>query len=185
MAHALLRLTTPAAWHFMGVAQQDSLWPPTAAGGAMDLINVLFSFAGRIGRGQFWLAAVTWIGFAFAVYGLIWLFLYVFNISPSLILSYVVATIVFVPILVSAVAVGVKRLHDRNKNGWWLLVFYLGLLAVLTLASLSGEGIVHTVLSGIGFVLLLWAFVELGCLRGTIAGNPYGPDPVAPKPAVH
>src|SRR5258707_5926325 len=22
-------------------------------------------------------------------------------------------------------AVGAKRLHDRNKNGWWLLVFWL------------------------------------------------------------
>ncbi len=29
--------------------------------------------------------------------------------------------------------------------------------------------------------VLLWALVELGFLRGTIGGNPYGPDPVAPK----
>jgi uncharacterized membrane protein YhaH (DUF805 family) len=37
----------------------------------------------------------------------------------------------------------------------------------------------------IALAIWIWAFVELGCLRGTIAGNPYGPDPVAPKPAQH
>jgi uncharacterized protein DUF805 len=29
-----------------------------------------------------------------------------------------------IPIIVSSIAVAIKRLHDRNKSGWWLLVFY-------------------------------------------------------------
>ena len=33
--------------------------------------------------------------------------------------------IVVIPMLVSGIAVGIKRLHDRNKSGWWLLLFYL------------------------------------------------------------
>ena len=37
----------------------------------------------------------------------------------------------------------------------------------------------------IGFAILLWALVDLGFIRGTIGSNPYGPDPVAPKPAKH
>ncbi|MGC1622609.1 MAG: DUF805 domain-containing protein, partial [Pseudolabrys sp.] len=31
----------------------------------------------------------------------------------------------FIPIVISSVALAIKRLHDRNKSGWWLLVFYL------------------------------------------------------------
>jgi len=151
----------------------------------MDLIHLLFSFEGRIGRGQFWLAVAIWMGFAIVVYGLIGLFIYVFDIRPPLTFSYVVAAIVYIPILVSAVVVGIKRLHDRNRSGWWLLVFYLAPLVVLLAANLIAEGIIHTVLSVASLALLAWAFVEIGCLRGTIAGNPYGPDPVAPKPAVH
>ena len=30
------------------------------------------------------------------------------------------------------------------------------------------------------FAVGVWAFVELGCLRGTIGPNRYGPDPLEP-----
>jgi uncharacterized membrane protein YhaH (DUF805 family) len=29
-----------------------------------------------------------------------------------------------------------------------------------------------------GFAITVWAFVELGCLRGTVGPNRYGPDPL-------
>ena len=32
----------------------------------------------------------------------------------------------------------------------------------------------------VSFAHRLWALVELGCLRGTIGRNQYGPDPLAP-----
>ena len=28
-------------------------------------------------------------------------------------------------IFISSLAVGVKRLHDRNKSGWYLVLFYI------------------------------------------------------------
>jgi uncharacterized membrane protein YhaH (DUF805 family) len=151
----------------------------------MDPINLLFSFQGRIGRGQFWLAVGVWVGFAVAVFGLTWLFVYAFDIRPSLSFSALVQAAVFIPIVYSAIATGIKRLHDRGKHHWWLLVFYLGPLIGLALPSYLGDGRIMSVISLAGFVLLLWAFVELGCLRGSIGANPYGPDPVAPKPAQH
>jgi len=46
-----------------------------------------------------------------------------------MILDYAVAFIVLfavaIAIWVSWFAIGVKRLHDRDKSGWWIVVFYI------------------------------------------------------------
>ena len=52
------------------------------------------------------------------------------------------------------VAIGVKRLHDRNKTGWWMLIILL------------------PVIGG------LWYLIECGFLKGTTGPNTYGPDPL-------
>jgi uncharacterized membrane protein YhaH (DUF805 family) len=49
----------------------------------------------------------------------------------------------------------VKRYHDRNKSGWWILIVFV------------------PVIGG------LWYFIECGFLRGTPGPNTYGPDPLA------
>ena len=36
------------------------------------------------------------------------------------------------------------------------------------------------VLHLVAFAITVWAFVELGCLRGTVGPNQYGPDPLEP-----
>ena len=35
------------------------------------------------------------------------------------------------------------------------------------------------VLHLVSFAITVWAFVELGCLRGTVGPNHYGPDPLS------
>jgi uncharacterized membrane protein YhaH (DUF805 family) len=42
---------------------------------------------------------------------------------------------------------------------------------------IEGGGILLHLVS---FAITIWAFVELGCLRGTIGPNRYGPDPLPP-----
>lgn len=54
-----------------------------------------------------------------------------------------------------ALAISVKRWHDRGKSGWWVL---------LNLVPVVGW---------------LWALIENGFLRGTDGPNRYGPDPLA------
>jgi uncharacterized membrane protein YhaH (DUF805 family) len=39
----------------------------------------------------------------------------------------------------------------------------------------------YYLLSLITLAVAVWFFVELGCLRGTIGDNQYGPDPLAGK----
>ena len=56
--------------------------------------------------------------------------------------------------------VNVRRLHDRNMSGWWLLAFCLG-----------------SMLPFLGILVGIAQFVIMGCLAGTPGPNRYGADP--------
>jgi len=76
-------------------------------------------------------------------------------------------------------ALSIKRLHDRNKSGWWMLLFFVvpslldKLWAWLDLPT--GAFIVGL----IEFGLSVWCFVEIFCLKGTKGPNRFGSDPLA------
>jgi uncharacterized membrane protein YhaH (DUF805 family) len=54
-----------------------------------------------------------------------------------------------------SLSVAIKRFHDRDKSGWWLLILLV------------------PVVGG------LWYLIECGFLRGTEGSNRYGNDPLA------
>ena len=156
----------------------------------MNLQKILFSFEGRIGRLTYWLAILA-VVVAVAV----------LTIAPFLIPSENVA--VFIVAMTSQLiwllslwpilAVGSKRLHDRNKTGWWLLLFW-GLPVVLLVGGLSialfndprtgrsGDLSTASILIFASLPPALWGIVELGILPGTRGPNLYGADP-AQRPA--
>ena len=139
--------------------------------GNIDYVDLLFGFRGRVNRGKYWLAIVLFI-IAWIVIGIIaWLLS-----TVSYILGGIVVALVFLVTLYAGIAIGIKRLHDRDKSGWYLLLFYLlpGILEGIG-EAIGGIGFV---LSLAGYAISIWAFVELGCLRGTIGSNQYGPDPL-------
>ena len=154
---------------------------------AMKLQKVLFSFADRIGRRTYW----------FAMHALI-VALLVLTIAPFLLDSQEAAVMLALtsqficflslwPIL----AVGCKRLHDRNKNGWWLLVFWLlpfalfsGGLSIILFdeprTGRTGDFSTGATLVVASLLPALWGIVELGILPGTKGPNRYGDDPAQP-----
>ena len=153
----------------------------------MNFGQLLFGFQGRINRGKYWLAALIYfiIGLVMATIG------YFAEEAPAF---QILNAVVSIGVLISSIAVGIKRLHDRDKSGWWLLLFYLvpsllwGIGAVVFFygvgAEAAGGMIGGGVLFALGFTVLIWAFIELGCLRGTLGPNRFGPDPlVAAQPA--
>jgi uncharacterized membrane protein YhaH (DUF805 family) len=150
----------------------------------MDWTTLLFSFNGRINRGKYWLAVLIYMAVwtTFIACSLIWLgglnFDNLFSIAGAGLLIWLIGLILFIAGTWSGLAVGIKRLHDRDKSGWWILLFWLG-------PSVLGSWPAATPDFGGGFMLSLaaaaiaiWAFVELGCLRGTSGPNQYGPDPL-------
>jgi uncharacterized membrane protein YhaH (DUF805 family) len=140
----------------------------------MDLGQLLFGFQGRVNRANYWLAT----GILIAASILMWILAgAVLWIVGSWIAGVLVGLVIFIPSVVASIAVGIKRLHDRDKSGWWLLLFYL-LPNVLQGVGMQ-LGSLGLVLVLVAVAILVWAFVELGCLRGTVGPNQYGPDPLA------
>jgi uncharacterized membrane protein YhaH (DUF805 family) len=136
----------------------------------MDFMNLLFSFNGRINRAKYWIAFLIWM--------IAWCVALGVMFGSSLFyLAIGLMVVIGILALVSGIAVGIKRLHDRDKSGWWLLVFYL-LPAILQQVG-PHAGPIGFVFSIAGFAISVWMIVELGCLRGTIGPNKYGPDPLA------
>lgn len=104
-------------------------------------------FNGRARRSEYW-----W----FALFG--WILTIVLSILDSLIFNAasgygILASLGGLAIFLPALGVGVRRLHDMDKSGWWLLLSFIPL---------------------IGFIILLFWFVQ----PGTRGQNRFGADPL-------
>jgi uncharacterized membrane protein YhaH (DUF805 family) len=119
----------------------------------MPPARLFFSLQGRVSRRQFWLYGV------FALLGLAVLGHMLLGIArvPARRADLIVNLLLLWP----ALAVSVKRWHDRDKSGWWVL---LNLLPV------------------IGW---LWALIDNGFLRGTAGPNRFGEDPLSTNENLH
>jgi uncharacterized membrane protein YhaH (DUF805 family) len=150
----------------------------------MKLQKILFSFEGRIGRGTYWLAILALI-----VAVLVLTFApFLLNSEAAAVLLLVVSQFIWLLCLWPLLAVGAKRLHDRDKNGWWLLVFWLLPFALVVggfsialfddpRTGRSGDFSTGLILVLASLPPALWGIVELGILPGTKGPNLYGADP--------
>jgi uncharacterized membrane protein YhaH (DUF805 family) len=144
-----------------------------------DLLQRVFSITGRVSRLGFWrfqvvqalAAAVVWCLTMFATMAGGWL-----GLAPLLLI---------VPILAAAVHVGVRRLHDRDRSGWWILPFSIGPYLLMAaghfLAGLFGGlgALLALPLMLAGLALAGWSWIELGFRRGTRGANRFGPPPTS------
>lgn len=149
-----------------------------------NIPRLFFSFRGRAGRAAFWLVSLTWgvLGLAFDA---IWSATGAAEVQVGR--NHFVDIAFALPMLamlISCVAIGIKRLHDRNKRAWWMLLFYLAPPLLQSIAPLNElEAALMVSLMVLSGALSVWALIELGCLRGTRGPNRFGPDPLlAPAP---
>jgi uncharacterized membrane protein YhaH (DUF805 family) len=94
--------------------------------------------------------------------------------------------------LVPTIAVTVRRLHDIDRSGFWLLGFLLmfvgifvpiGVMAVQgnDIADASfGPAILLMIVIGIALLVMGITLFVFSVTRGTIGENRYGPDPYGP-----
>lgn len=140
----------------------------------------LFSFEGRINRAKVWLFVAglilaegaiaivarlaLWIGDALDTGqamaisdDIVMLLVYVFGAAAN----------------VALLSVAVRRMHDANRSGWFLLAYPLvGAICALQSDATPMQWIVGTAM------LLLFLFVMF-VLPGTDGPNRFGPDPLA------
>ena len=93
------------------------------------------TFSGRAARPEYW----WWILFTFIVYTATFAIDANF-IAPMLGLSAFgedgsqpLSTLVSLILLLPGIAVGVRRLHDIDRSGWWMLIVLIPVIGVLVL----------------------------------------------------
>jgi uncharacterized membrane protein YhaH (DUF805 family) len=172
----------------------------------MDWVWYLFSFEGRINRAKYWLA-----GLVIVCWMILFAFIYVcigvplggprtFNIDLNDIFGLIdpatwrpltradipgvivhgIGTPLFLWVFL---ATSVKRLHDRDRSGWWMVPFFVvpGLYKQFQ-DRLPDSTFLLPVAIAV-FVLITWAFVELYFLKGTRSSNLFGPNPLGKQQA--
>ena len=112
---------------------------------AMPFMQLLFGFRGRIPRQAFWLYGVVGLGLvslmASLLLGIVGAAPRTADVASNLLIAW------------PAAAITVKRWHDRDKAGWWLMINLVPVVGVI------------------------WSLVENGLLRGTVGANRFGPEP--------
>jgi uncharacterized membrane protein YhaH (DUF805 family) len=141
-------------------------------------------FSGRAPRAEFW-----WYTLAVIVAAIIAMVIERTLGFGRLFLEYVPLTMLIVlGTFIPSLAVQVRRLHDTNKPGWWLLAMYVPYAVLLLMTpGMTGGAMAGTAPSGgsiavfglLGLVILVMAIVLLVfyVLPGTRGPNNYGPDP--------
>ena len=103
------------------------------------------SFSGRASRSEFW----YWILFNVLVSIALSIIDLVLVSGNATVLSSIWSLATFLPSL----AVGIRRLHDTDRSGWWWLISFIPLIGIIVL-------------------IVFW------CSAGTPGSNRFGPDPL-------
>jgi uncharacterized membrane protein YhaH (DUF805 family) len=97
--------------------------------------NKYADFKGRASRSEFW-----WFQLFYILAALI-----------GMMINPVLGGIAYLAMLLPLLSVSIRRLHDKNKSGWFYLLVFVPLAGIL---------------------LLVWF-----CQRGTVGDNVFGPEP--------
>jgi uncharacterized membrane protein YhaH (DUF805 family) len=106
------------------------------------------NFSGRAVRSEYW----YWTLFVTIVMFVLGIIDQSLNPGVGIGAFSIVNAIVSLALILPGIAVSVRRLHDIDRTGWWLLLSFT-VIGVL--------------------ILIYWA-----CLRGTLGQNRFGPDPM-------
>ena len=140
--------------------------------GGLDLKQLLFTAQGRLARGGFWKGVLILIVLTVIGATAVGLFGALLPHETGADGAYHVEGLAAVPvILISFVTIGIsiwgglclaiKRFHDRDKSGWWVLIQFVPIIGPI------------------------WYFIETGFLPGTPGPNSFGPDPLGAPPLPH
>ena len=154
----------------------------------MDFGYLYTSFEGRINRKRYWMGLIVLI-----IIMMVIMFGAIYLVGGSMLAAdfqtRLVTFVLQLLFLYPSTALMVKRLHDRNRPSYFaaFLLVPMVIKAVTDLMGMTGDPVSQNaldyLLNIIIFAVSVWFFIELGCLRGTVGPNQYGPDPLGTVPA--
>lgn len=112
-----------------------------------DLQQFYFSAQGRVNRKQWWL------GHPIFVITLVLAFIDMVMDALDQQVGVGILSGLFAASLIPAILVDIKRWHDRDKSGWWMLIVLVPIIGAI------------------------WFLIELGFLAGSPGVNRFGPPP--------
>jgi uncharacterized membrane protein YhaH (DUF805 family) len=95
------------------------------------------------------------------------------GINNSGVLGSIYSLALFLP----GLAVAVRRLHDTNRSGWYLLLPIAPYVLIILGIILKGGGLVLTLIGGLAVLGLAILLIVWLATEGTSGENQYGPDP--------
>src|SRR5262245_58433861 len=126
---------------------------------AMNLGSLCFSFSGRINRAKWWLVILLFI--------ILEINYFILAMFLPVIVTIILSIALIVALIWMSLAAGVKRLHDLDRTGAWLLVFILTpIVLYLILFLIAGASLFGALMSS-GENLDVSALASAG-LAGTL-----------------
>jgi uncharacterized membrane protein YhaH (DUF805 family) len=119
--------------------------------------KLLFILEGRVNRAKYWLVLVGIVLVESVVVGVTGAADFLTDDVTAVDgkgAIHFLAFVIFLPLLWIGFVANVKRWHDRNKSGWWILINHLPVIG------------------------WLWILIECGFQRGTVGPNRFGQDPL-------
>ena len=173
----------------------------------MDWTWYLFSFHGRINRAKYWLAGLALVGWMLfvawlaylslklmlagylppgpikfhfdidSIFGIVDLASYHYPSRADIIPAFfhILGTPVFLWIYL---ATSVKRLHDRDKSGWWMVPYFAVPGLIAQFSDRLDETVLSELPSFVAGILYLWGGIEMYFLKGSPWTNRFGPNPL-------
>jgi len=131
-------------------------------------------FNGRVRRTEFWYYVLAYVVISV-----------VLAVIQSLVGTRLLTGLLSLALLLPSLGMAVRRLHDINRSGWWILIGVVPLVVMMLLTimavmmgSLGGMFLSATlmpILSLAAAVLLIYWYAQ----PGTAGPNQYGADPKA------
>lgn len=124
------------------------------AAGNNSIGHVWFSFQGRIGRSTYWLFYFLPMLVLVIVANILDPVLGTLHMTDSGIPIGIIGSVFGLFSIWPLLAAGAKRCHDRDRSGWFQLIYLIPIFGGL------------------------FMFIYLGFLKGTNGANRFGPDPL-------